>query len=59
MIKHLMKFLGIGQAKTHIHQWKLEYRTGSAKTGKSEVVSCECGQMAVRHYGQSEYILLK
>lgn len=42
----------------HVHQWRLEYRTGNVWDGKSDVCSCECGQWAVRHYGKAEYHLL-
>lgn len=34
---------------THEHQWKLQYQTGNAFDGKSDVVKCDCGQWAVYH----------
>lgn len=46
------------EVPAHQHEWKLQYRTGNAFDGKSEVCKCDCGQWAVRHYGQREYILL-
>lgn len=42
----------------HVHTWRTEYRTGKSINGKSTVVSCECGQWAVHHYGTKEYVLL-
>jgi hypothetical protein len=44
--------------KSHQHTWRLDYRTGNAEDGKSDVCRCECGKQAVRHYGTSVYILL-
>lgn len=43
--------------KPHEHQWRLEYRTGNANEGKSDVCSCACGTWAVRHYGKDYEIL--
>jgi hypothetical protein len=33
----------------HQHEWKLQYQTGNAVDGKSDVVICDCGQWAVYH----------
>jgi hypothetical protein len=48
-----MKFrfwLNKGDKKVqHLHDWKLQYQTGNASDGKSDVVKCDCGQMAVYH----------
>lgn len=45
---------GPEKPKEHIHEWRLEYRTGTPIEGKSEVCSCECGIWSVRHYGKAE-----
>lgn len=45
-------------AAAHAHKWDLQYRTGNADDGKSDVCKCKCGQWAVRHYGKAEYTLL-
>ena len=45
--------------EVHEHQWGFCFYTGNAMDGKSEVWKCACGQMAVRHYGQAEKILIK
>ena len=47
----------------HEHDWCFEYFGGrkhdeDKNTPLSEVVSCECGQWAVKHYGETEYNLL-
>lgn len=47
----------------HEHDWCFEYHGGrkagaDKNTPMSEVVSCECGKWAVRHYGEKEYNLL-
>jgi hypothetical protein len=42
----------------HKHDWKYQYNTGNAYDGKSQVSKCDCGKWAVRHYGQSEMIIL-
>jgi len=52
------------QQLPHEHQWCFEYRGGRKKgasedTPMSAFYSCECGQWAVRHFGEDEYQLLK
>jgi hypothetical protein len=55
----LVKPVVSGHVKNaHLHKWELQYRTGNATGGKSEVCKCQCGQWAVRHYGQAEYNLI-
>jgi hypothetical protein len=47
-----MKFsfwLNKNDKKVHLHNWQLQYQTGNAMDGKSDVVKCDCGQMAVYH----------
>ena len=29
----------------HIHSWELQYRTGTAIEGKTEVLKCDCGNV--------------
>lgn len=51
-----MKFLfwfNNGKQKTHLHDWKIQYQTGNAVDGKSDVAKCECGQWAVYHRNYS------
>lgn len=42
----------------HSHYFILQYRTGNAFDGKTEVLKCDCGQWAIRPYGAGEYTLL-
>jgi hypothetical protein len=44
--------------KQHEHHFILQYRTGNAIDGKTEVLMCDCGQWAIRPSGAGEYILL-
>lgn len=39
----------------HEHSFILQYRTGNAYDGKTEVLKCDCGQWAIRPYGTKEY----
>jgi len=47
------------KVEEHQHDWKFQYSTGNPTQGKSQVCKCDCGRWAVRHYGDSEYTLLK
>lgn len=47
------------EPEIHKHSWEFQYQTGNMYDGKSTVYKCECGQWAVRHFGQSEYNLIK
>lgn len=47
----------------HEHEWCFEYYGGrkegaSQDTPMSEICSCECGLMSVRHFGEKEYTIL-
>jgi hypothetical protein len=54
--------------KSHEHEWEPQYSTGSFDTkwsrdgkigfGKSMVFKCQCGQWAVKHYGDDVHVLL-
>lgn len=44
---------------THIHDWELQYRTGNAFDGKTDVCKCKCGTWAIRHFGQKDYIVVR
>lgn len=51
------------EVRPHIHEFILQYQTGSSHDGKSDVVKCDCGQWAVWHRNASfretrKYILL-
>lgn len=46
------------EAQKHEHAFILQYRTGNAFDGKTEVLKCDCGQWAIRPYGASEYTMI-
>ena len=58
----------IVKTPVHEHEWKTQYTTGRWDSvwtrdgkqgiGPSFVVKCDCGQWAVRHAGDSVYVLL-
>lgn len=48
----------------HKHEWCFEYNAGrklgaEKSTPMSKVCSCECGKWAVKHYGETEYQIMK
>lgn len=49
----------VEEIKPHQHSWEFQYFTGNPNKGQSDVNKCECGKWAVRHYGKSEFIILK